>query len=413
MKTILIIPDGAADRPQRQFSGQTPLQAAALPQMDLVATAGITGLAETVPLSLPAGSDVGTMSLFGYDPLIYHTGRAPIEAAAQRISLGPNDWAIRCNLVTVQNGVMESFTAGQIDNDSAAELLTLLQNDFDGTQHQSHNWRFYPGVSYRNLLVCRSENRSPFSAKTTSAKETAGTVTIPPHDLIDQPIAQFLPQGSGSDLLRQLMHRSSELFADCPTNRRLLAAGQLPATQIWLWGEGSAPQMPLFFDRFHKKGAVITAVDLLRGLGRLIGWDIIDVPEATGYLDTNYAAKGRHAIAAIQNDLDFVVVHIEAPDEASHEGNAAAKVDALEQIDRHIVGPVHQFLKQCGDDYRLLISPDHPTLLQTKTHSHGAVPFAMCGSGISPDAGNRYDETAALQPRKTIAGHELLPRLFS
>lgn len=401
MKYALVIPDGVADEPQPSLGGKTPLQAANIPFMDEVARLGFVGEANHVPISLPSGSDVGTMSLFGYDPLEYHTGRAPIEAAAQGIELGELDWAIRCNLVTVEDGRMASFTAEQIPNDLARTLVELLQRDQCGSEH----WKFYAGVSYRNLLVYRARNTpAPFGPE---------TQTTPPHDITDQQIEPFLPQGPGSELLRELMERSKPLFAACAPNQKRAASGTHTATQCWLWGQGRRPAFKSFLERFGKRGAVITAVDLLRGLGKLLGWQVIEVPGATGYLDTDYAAKGRAAIEALRNDVtDFIVVHVEATDEASHEGNAAAKVQALEEIDRHIVGPLHAYLKSQGE-YRLLICPDHPTFLRTKTHSHGFVPFAVCGTGVAADGASTYDEVAAAGSTLRLdRGCELMPLLF-
>jgi len=401
MKYALVIPDGVADEPQPSLGGKTPLQAAKIPFMDEVACLGIVGEANHVPVSMPSGSDVGTMSLFGYDPLEYHTGRAPIEAAAQGIELGDLDWAIRCNLVTVEGGLMTSFTAEQIPSDLARTLIEALQRDQCGDEH----WKFYTGVSYRNLLVYRARNRpAPFGPETT---------TTPPHDITDQPIAAHLPQGPGSELLRELMERSKPLFAGCAQNQTRAASGCHTATQCWLWGQGQRPALKSFLERFGKRGAVITAVDLLRGLGRLLGWDVIEVAGATGYLDTDYAAKGRAAIEALRQDrADFIVVHVEATDEASHEGNAAAKVQALEEIDRHIVGPLHQYLKSQGP-YRLLVCPDHPTFLRTKTHSHGYVPFTLCGTGITADTAVTYDEASAAESALRLdRGSELMPLLF-
>lgn len=401
MKYALIIPDGCADEPQPVLDGRTPLQAAHVPHMDEVAQRGTTGLTDNVPASMPSGSDVGTMSLFGYDPQKFHTGRAPLEAAAQGIQLGPDDWAIRCNLVTVENGSMKSFTAGQIPNDLGAELIQVMQKSCCG----SENWKFYPGVSYRNLLLYRSrDGKAPFSDD---------TYTVPPHDITDQRIDEFLPMGAGACDMRTLMDKSRGLFAEHAGNKGRVEKGELPATQIWLWGQGKAPALQNFRERFGVKSAVITAVDLLRGIGRLLGWDVINVPGATGYLDTDYAAKGRYAIEALKSGVDFIVVHVEATDEASHEGHANAKVDALEQIDRHIVGPVHEFLKSQGD-YRILVSPDHPTFLRTKTHSHGFVPFTMCGSGIAANGSTTYDEVAAALTGDVLpAGHELMGRFLS
>src|SRR5262245_19593835 len=379
-KFALIIPDGCADEPQSALGGRTPLQAARVPNMDEIVRLGVVGRADNVPASMPSGSDVATMSLFGYDPLIYHTGRAPLEAAAQGITLGPDDWAIRCNFVTIENGVMKSFTAGQIPNDLAARLIEDLQRACGGPHLE-----FFSGVSYRNLLVYRaggSHGLAPF---------TRETRTTPPHDVTDQPIAPRLPTGPGSDWLRDVMNRSLPVLARSTENQARVAAGELAATQIRLWGLGQRPALDPFQKRFGKSGAMITAVDLLRGIAVLLGWKNIEVPGATGYLDTDYAAKGRYAIRALE-ESDLVIIHVEATDEASHEGNARVKVEALERIDRDIVGPVHAHLRARGD-YRILFSPDHPTFLRTKTHSHGFVPFTLCGTGITVDKAGRYDET--------------------
>jgi 2,3-bisphosphoglycerate-independent phosphoglycerate mutase len=380
MKYALVIPDGCADEPQAALGGKTPLEAATLPAMDAVALRGIVGRANHVPAHLPAGSDVANLSLLGYDPNVYFTGRAPLEAAAQGIQLGPNDCAIRCNLVTIEGQTMRDFTAGHISTEEAAALLATLQQSVDATKLQ-----FVPGVSYRNLLIYRGNGGPPPC--------TADTRTTPPHDLTDQQVINDYPRGPGSDFLSNLMTQSVAIFADHEVNRQRRSQGRLPATNIWLWGQGNTPAVPSFSKTYGLQGAMITAVDLLRGLAALIGWRRIDVPGATGYLDTDYVAKGRAAVAAIA-DADFVCVHIEAPDEASHEGNAAAKIKALEEIDRHIVAPLHQALAEQGE-YRLMISPDHPTPLRTKTHSHGAVPFAIAGTGVAADELSSYDEPSA------------------
>jgi 2,3-bisphosphoglycerate-independent phosphoglycerate mutase len=380
MKYALVIPDGCADEPQDSLGGKTPLEAAVILAMDAVAAVGVVGRANHVPAALPAGSDVANLSLLGYDPTVYFTGRAPIEAAAQGIQLGPNDSAIRCNLVTIVDQSMRDFTAGHISTAEATELLAALQSAVGTGQLE-----FVPGVSYRNLLIYRGgKSPPPF---------TADTRATPPHDLTDKSVLDDYPRGPGSDFLNQLMSESMALFADHPVNLKRREQGNLPATNIWLWGQGRMPMVPPFAQIYGKRGAMITAVDLLRGLAALVGWRRIDVPGATGYLDTDYAAKGRAAIAAVA-ETDFVCVHVEATDEASHEGNAAAKVKALEEIDRHIVGPLHAALAAQGE-YRLLVCPDHPTPLRTKTHSHGAVPFALAGTGVAPDKSRTYDEIAA------------------
>lgn len=383
MKYAIVIPDGCADEPQASLGGRTPLQAANLPRMDAVAASGVVGRANHVPESLPAGSDVANLSLLGYDPLANFTGRAPLEAAAQGIPLGPNDWAIRCNLVTVIDQTMKDFTAGHISTDEARDLLKTAQLELG-----SDELEFVTGVSYRNLLIYRPRegSRAPFDHDTRAT---------PPHDLTDRDTRDDYPRGAGSDLLHQLMAASIPLFADHPVNQARNVRGLSPATNIWLWGQGRAPALETFARLRGKSGAMITAVDLLRGLAALIGWRRIEVPGATGYLDTDYAAKGKHAIAAL-DEVDVVCVHVEATDEASHEGRCDAKIEALERIDELIVGPLHKALAERGD-FRLLITPDHPTPLRTKTHSHGFVPFAIAGTGISPDGATTYDEVSAGQ----------------
>ncbi len=397
MKYALVIPDGAADEPQQSLGGKTPLQAARTPAMDAVAAAGVVGRAHHVPSALPPGSDVANLSLLGYNPNEYFTGRAPLEAAAQGIELGPNDCAIRCNLVTIEDQTMRDFTADHISTDEARELLAALAAEVGDARLE-----FVPGVSYRNLLIYRGSGGPP--------PFTVDTRATPPHDLTDKSVLDDYPRGPGSDLLNQLMTESIAVFAKHPLNVRRRQQGRLPATNVWLWGQGRAPAVPAFAQLYGKQGAMITAVDLLRGLARLIGWRVIDVAGATGYLDTDYAAKGRAAIAAL-GETDFVCVHVEAPDEASHEGNVSAKIKALEEIDRHIVGPLHAALGAQGD-YRIMISPDHPTPLRTKTHSHGAVPFAIAGTRIAPDRFGTYDETTAAKSQLAFDEGWKLMRYF-
>jgi len=415
MKYAIVIPDGCADEPQDSLAGRTPLAAARTPHMDAVAAAGLVGRANHVPVSLPPGSDVANLSLFGYDPLAHFTGRAPLEAAAQDIQLGPDDWAIRCNLVTIENQTMRDFTAGHISTDEATRLLRTAQERLcegrlpggggplgdDG--QGGGRLEFFPGVSYRNLLVYRGAGRpAPFSADTRAT---------PPHDLTDKSVLNDYPRGPGSDLLNELMSDSVPIFADDPVNVARRNRGELPATNIWLWGLGRTPALRPFAEVYGlPRGAMITAVDLLRGLAALIGWRRIEVPGATGYLDTDYAAKGRYAIAALA-DTDIVCVHVEAPDEASHEGNVQAKIKALEEIDEKIVGPLHAALAAQGD-YRILVTPDHPTPVRIKTHSHGAVPFAICGRGVPVDDARTYDEAAAARSALAFDDGWRLMRFF-
>jgi len=395
LKYVIIIPDGCADEAQANLDGKTPLQAAHAPAMDSIAANGIVGRSKNVPDHLTAGSAVANMSLLGYDVNRYFTGRAPLEAAAQGIALGANDWAIRCNLVTVEDQIMRDFTAGHIGNDEGRRLLEDLQQ-----QSPEPYIEFTPGVSYRNLLIYRGgEVPAPFT------DETHGT---PPHDLTDKSIKEDYPRGPGSDRLSDWMSRSVEVFTGHPINQARLARGERPATNVWLWGLGKTPKLTSFRELHGVSGAMITAVDLLRGLAQLVGWKCVEVPGATGYTDTDYGAKGRYAVEELAQS-DLVCVHIEASDEASHEGDGAAKVKALEEIDQHIVAPLINALPDYGD-YRVLVSPDHPTFLRTKTHSHGYVPWTMCGTGIDPDALQTYDEVAAGRSDRCFeAGSDLMP----
>ena len=380
-KFVIVIPDGAADEPIESLGGQTPLQKARIPEMDRIARDGVLGRSKNVPPRFLPGSDVATLSLFGYDPEVVFTGRAPLEAAAAGVKLGPDDWAVRCNLMTIRDGRLSDFTAGHITSEEGRELIEALQAKLGRPEIE-----FHPGVSYRNLLIYRGEGRpAPFGDD---------TLTTPPHDQPDQPAVDYLPRGTGSALLRELIEAGAEVVRDHPVNRDRLARGKSPANAIWLWGQGKAPSLPSFEQTYGLKGAIISAVDLVRGVGLLAGWERIDVPGATGYLDTDYAAKGRYAIEALKSH-DIVCVHVEAPDEASHEGRADAKVEALEQIDQAIVGPLRAAVEGYGG--RILVSPDHATLVRTRAHDRAWVPWAMAGLGIESGSGLPYDEASALK----------------
>lgn len=380
-KFVIVIPDGAADEPQASLGGKTPLQAARTPEMDRVAREGVLGRSRNVPDRYVPASDVATLSLFGYDPVQYYTGRAPLEAAAMGVALGPDDWAVRCNLMTIRDGRLTDFTAGHITSEDGRPLMEALQ-----AKVGRPNVEFYPGVSYRNLMIYRGQpGEAPFAAD---------TLTTPPHDQPDQPAADYLPKGTGSALLRALMEAGTAVVKDHPVNQARVAAGQSPANAIWLWGQGKAPRLPKFGELRGLRGAIISAVDLVRGVGVLAGWNRIDVPGATGYLDTDYAAKGRAGVEALK-DHDIVCVHVEAPDEASHEGRADAKIEALERMDRDIVAPLRRALENYPSS-RILISPDHATLLRTRAHDRGWVCWAMAGTGLSA-SGRPYDEISAAE----------------
>ena len=390
MKYAIIIPDGAADEPLPHLDGKTPLEVAKTPNIDAIANAGRQGLVRTVPEGFESGSDVATMTLLGYAPQKYHTGRAPLEAAAQRIPLSPTDWVFRCNLVTVIDGIMKDHSAGGISNEDARSLLYLLAREI-----KEPGFEFHPGVSYRNLLVYRG--RQEFDVK-----------TKPPHEIPEEPAAKYVPSGKGSEILNRIMDRSKNLFENHPINQRRRAKKINPATQTWLWGQGHAPNMPKFAQRFGvQKAAMITGVDLLRGLAVLLGWDVLEVPGMTSFHDTDYIGQGK-ATADALDKYDLVFSHIEAPDEASHQADYKTKIDAIEHIDQHIVAPVLQKLKTFPQ-WRILVMPDHPTLISNRKHGYGPAPFAMAGSNVASNPRGKYcEKNAAASNLYLERGEELM-----
>lgn len=361
-KYVIIIPDGAADNPQDCFDGQTVIEAAHTPNMDRITLDGRQGICHTVPEAMTPGSDVAMMSLLGYDPQQYYTGRAPIEAVALDIPLTADDWVFRCNLVTTADNEMMDHSAGHIPTKEAAQLVEEL-----AASVAMENVAFHTGVSYRHLCVI-------------SGHDFSKVTTQPPHDMIGQKVTKNLPKGKNAELLNNLMAQSVQFFENHAINKIRKDLGENPVSTIWLWGQGQKANLEKFSTRFGKSGAVITAVDLVRGLSKLVGFDLINVDGATGYLDTNYAGKGEAAIAAM-DDYDVVVVHVEAPDEAGHAGSAQQKKEALERIDKFIVGPVYEAI-QTYDQYRILVMPDHPTPVEQRCHLGEPVPFAMAGTGI-------------------------------
>jgi 2,3-bisphosphoglycerate-independent phosphoglycerate mutase len=387
-KYVIIVPDGAADEPIEMFDGKTALEAAETPNMDRITTQGRQGLVRTVPEGMEPGSDVAQMSLLGYDPARCYTGRAPIEAAAKGIKLSSADWIFRCNLVTIADGRMADHSAGHISTEESASLLEALQARIADERLSLHT-----GVSYRHLLVCRGMD---FDVR-----------TYPPHDFLGTDVEKLLPRGKGADLLIELLNLSQQVFADHDVNRVRRDLGENQVSSIWLWGQGKRAHLESFRKRFGLRGVAITAVDLVRGLAKLVGFDLIEVPGATGLFDTNYQGKAAAAIEAL-NDLDLVFVHIEAPDEASHGGNAPVKKAAIEQIDRHIVGPVLEALERF-ENWRILVLPDHPTPVRHGAHSAEPVPFAMAGTGITGILHLGFGESNAAKSGFRIDnGHELM-----
>ena len=399
MKYIVLLGDGMADEPIPELDGKTPLEYAHTPFMDKLARAGETGLVHTVPEGFPPGSDVANLSVFGYDPHSCHTGRSPLEAASMGINLAPEDVAFRLNLVHLEAWKdeirMGDFTAGHISTEEAVQLVQVLQDEFGGAQ-----FNFYPGISYRHLMVWKN-----------GVEELNLT---PPHDIIGQNILPHLPHNNGAKHLILLMNSSQLLFAAHAVNLERMEKGHLPANSIWLWGQGRAPVLSTMKEKFGISGAVISAVDLIKGIGVYAGLDVIDVPGATGYLDTNYQGKAEAALEALRT-RDFVYLHVEAPDEAAHEGSLEKKIQAIEDFDRLTVGTVVERISELGN-YRILLLPDHPTPLAIRTHSADPVPYVLFGSSgefaSSKPVSGYNEKTASSTSLIRKEGHFLIDSLL-
>jgi len=373
-KYVIIVPDGAADEPLEELGNKTVFEAAHIPNMDKISTTGRQGLVQTIPQDMEAGSDVAQMSLLGYDPRRYYSGRASIEAVAHGIKLSQTDWVFRCNLVTISDAKMVDHSAGHISTEEGKKLIEELNDHLANEQV-----RFHAGVSYRHLAVFKGLD---FDVK-----------TYPPHDHIGTAVEKILPRGRNAEVLIDMMAHSQQLFANHDINKVRLDLGENQVSSIWLWGQGKKARMESFEKRFGISGATITAVDLVKGLSKLIGFDLINVPGATGFVDTNYQGKAAAAIDALDK-YDIVFVHVEAPDEASHNGNVELKKKAVEQIDKFIVGPVLEALQKY-DKWRILVSPDHPTPVRHGAHSDEPVPFAMAGTDVSGILHTAFSEANA------------------
>ena len=400
-KYIVLIGDGMADYPVAELGGKTPLQTARTPNLDRLARQGTLGRVNTIPPGFSPGSDVANLTVFGYDPAVYYTGRAPLEAVAMGVKLAPADVAFRCNLVTLlkEDGdtYMEDFSAGHISTEEAGRIVKDLAKELGNEE-----FNFYPGVSYRHLLVWRNGEAS-LRLKTT-----------PPHDITGGNISPHVPEGDGDEEILWLMNRAQKILPSHPVNLERTRMGKKPGNAIWLWGQGKAPVLKPITHRFGIRGSVISAVDLIKGIGYYAGLEIVNVPGATGYLDTNYAGKAEYALKALQ-DQDLVYVHVEAPDEAAHNGNLKDKIQAIEDFDRKIVAPILEGAEKLGG-YRLLILPDHFTPLTIKTHSPEPVPFIVFSSeekDNSIKAGRSFDEESAEKAGLLIEkGHELMQKFI-
>lgn len=383
MKHVVLVPDGASDEPCDGLGGRTPLEAAAMPNLARLASRAEVGRATTIPAGMPPGSDVGNMSILGYDPAEFHTGRAPIEAAAMGIDLADDEVAYRCNLVTVgAKGTMVDFSAGHIATEQSRTIIERVDAELGGD-----GIRFVPGVMYRHVMV--------------APRALGDAECTPPHDLSGKPVV--MPTGVAAPRLIELMRESQALVSAAAEE---LGAG---ATQIWLWGQGTRPRLQPFAQRYGMEGRLVTAVDLIRGLGVLTGIEVVEVEGATGYYDTNYEGK-RDACLESLGDRDFFLLHVEASDEAGHNGELEAKVEALENWDRRIIGPLVEALDATGP-YRILLMPDHATPVALKTHTSDAVPYLYFDSEVD-GPGGEYSEagTAGYAP---VVGHDLLPRLVA
>ncbi len=388
MKYIILIGDGMADYPLEELNDRTPLEVAKIPNITYIARNGCVGKALTIPRGMSPGSDIANLSILGYSPKKYYRGRGPLEAANIGVELDRDDVAFRCNLITAGEDIVADYSAGHISTKEASVLIKHLNEEM------GHKWaRFYPGMSYRHLLLIRTKYLTGKAGVLTSTDLTE-TDCVPPHNIIGEKISKNLPKGKGRDLLVKLMRNSKPVLEAHELNKVRIDLKENPANMIWLWGQGTKPDMPSFKDKFGLTGAVISAVDLIKGIGKIIGLQAIDVPGATGYYDTDYKAKAEYAIKALENH-DFVYVHVEAPDEAGHNGDIRAKITAIENFDKLVVGTILNEFKHNASDCRILVMPDHATPISLKTHTSDAVPMAIFGKGITKDNVKVYSENAA------------------
>lgn len=391
-KYIMLIPDGMADRPLPELDGKTPMQAARKPNMDYLAQHGQVGAVHTIPQGMDPGSDVAAMSLLGYDPRKYYTGRGPIEAVSMEIPLDRKDVAYRCNLVFSDGETMMDYSGGHVSTAEAHELMTYVD-----TRLGSRTIKFYPGISYRHIMVWRD---GAWDVK-----------TVPPHNITGQPIAPNLPSGDGDNTLKQLIFDSLEVLDNHPINRQRRGEGHPAANMIWPWGQGKSLDLPGFFGKTGLTGAVVAAVDLVKGLGRAMGLKVINVPGATGYLDTNFVGKAQYALDALKS-YDFVLVHVEAPDEAGHLGDLEKKIEAIESIDKYVLGTMLDGMKGM-DRFRIMVTPDHVTPISIRTHADDPIPFALFSSYESAGANLPFDERAVPETGLRIdEGYKLIDLLL-
>jgi 2,3-bisphosphoglycerate-independent phosphoglycerate mutase len=392
MKYIILVGDGMCDYPIAELGNKTPLESARTPNMDFLACNGKLGLARTIPDGMSPASDVANLAIFGYDPKVYYSGRGPLEAVNLGVSLEPEDVAFRCNLITVSEDRLIDYSAGHISTQEAGVLIKFLDEKLG-----SPKVRFYPGVSYRHLAVI----------KNTALKARC----VPPHDITGREFKKYLPSGTDARFLLSLMEQASPLLSGHEINQIRLDLKENPANMIWLWGQGKKPNLLSFRDKYGISGSVISAVDLIKGIGRLAGLEVINVEGATGYYDTNYKGKAESAIASLKNK-DLVYLHVEAPDEASHNGDLQQKLLAIERFDQLVVGTILEALKE-KQDFRILLMPDHATPLSLRTHTADSVCFALYGRGIQAAGAEGFNEQEAKKSGIFLEhAHLLMDRLI-
>lgn len=384
MKYVVLIGDGMADRPDAELGGLTPLQKANTPNMDKLAGIGLIGSVRTIPHGFHPGSDVANLSILGYDPKYYYTGRAPLEAASIGVKLQEDDVAYRCNLVTLRfedKIIMDDYSSGHITTEEAKELINAVKAGLEN-EHIS----FYPGVSYRHLMVWR--------------KGIANIQCTPPHDILGKEISAYLPKGEGDVILNDLMKRSVRILQNHPLNKERISHSKKPANSIWFWGQGKKPSIPTFMDKYNIKGSLVSAVDLAKGLGIYAGFEILNVPGVTGWLDTNYLGKAEYSLDALAKS-DFAYIHVEAPDEAGHSGNWRDKIRAIEDFDSLVVGTVMNGLENRFKEYRILLMPDHATPFRLRTHTDEPVPFVIYDNRLNKQ-NNRVSYNESINSRDGI-----------
>ncbi len=381
MKYAVLLCDGMADTPRNDLGGTTPMGKAYKPNMDRIARVSEVGMVRTVGEGLKPGSDVANLSVLGYDPAIYYTGRSPLEAGSIGIDMKSTDVSFRCNLVTVSDEAdytmktMVDYCADDISTAEAAELIKYVQENFGNDE-----FKFYSGVSYRHCLIWSNGTLD------------VGNMT-PPHDITGRVVTEYLSTSPNAEKLLDLMKRSYDLLKDHPVNKARIARGKRPANSIWLWGEGKRAELTPFKEKYGVSGAMISAVDLLKGIGKFAEMDVIEVEGATGYIDTNFKGKAEAAIKALKDGADFVYVHMEAPDECGHRAEVENKVKSIEIIDEQVLGPMLEAFK--GEDIRILICPDHPTPLDLKTHTANPVPYLIYDSTKEVQGADKFDEAHA------------------